>query len=301
MPILVLLVIAACAGLLAAAGASRYPERPPGSSTAVTELAERVGDRRGWLAARRDPEAATGLALTLGLLVVGVAGVLIGLLAALVRSNEELHDLDSGVGRWADRYRSPRMTTWLDVITSFGDATVIVPVALIVVVLAYRRAPSRWIVPFLALVPLGDVLVTTAIKDLVDRARPTLNPIAATLGPSFPSGHSSTAASFYAACALLLARGRGRTARTALVGTAVGIAVAVASSRVLLDVHWLSDVIAGLALGWAWFSICAIAFGGRLLRFGAPAEAAAPPDVAGRPAASGGAERAPSPRGRPSG
>ena len=37
----------------------------------------------------------------------------------------------------------------------------------------------------------------------------------------------------------------------------------------LLGVHWLSDVIAGLALGWAWFAVCAIAFGGRLLRFGA--------------------------------
>jgi undecaprenyl-diphosphatase len=41
---------------------------------------------------------------------------------------------------------------------------------------------------------------------------------------------------------------------------------------VLLDVHWLSDVIAGLTLGWAWFCVCSIAFGGRLLRFGAAAE-----------------------------
>ena len=42
--------------------------------------------------------------------------------------------------------------------------------------------------------------------------------------------------------------------RALLAGGAVGIAVAVAASRVLLDDHWLSDVIAGLALGWAWFS-----------------------------------------------
>jgi membrane-associated phospholipid phosphatase len=48
--------------------------------------------------------------------------------------------------------------------------------------------------------------------------------------------------------------------------------VAVAASRVLLAVHWTSDVVAGLALGWAWFALCAVAFGGRLLRFGATAE-----------------------------
>jgi hypothetical protein len=34
-------------------------------------------------------------------------------------------------------------------------------------------------------------------------------------------------------------------------------------------------VIAGLSLGWAWFAVCAIAFGGRILRFGATAETAA--------------------------
>jgi len=42
----------------------------------------------------------------------------------------------------------------------------------------------------------------------------------------------------------------------------------------MLGVHWLSDAIAGLAFGWAWFAVCAVAFGGRLVSFGAPVEAA---------------------------
>ncbi|HTI33975.1 MAG TPA: phosphatase PAP2 family protein, partial [Miltoncostaea sp.] len=121
-------------------------------------------------------------------------------------------------------------------------------------------------------VVVGDKLLTTGVKDLADRARPTLEPVAKTLGPSFPSGHSSTAAAFFAAAALVLGLGRSPRARAVLAGVAVGLAVAVAASRVLLAVHWLTDVVAGLALGWAWFAICAVAFGGRLLRFGATAE-----------------------------
>jgi undecaprenyl-diphosphatase len=60
-----------------------------------------------------------------------------------------------------------------------------------------------------------------------------------------------------------------------LVATAVGLAVAVAASRVLLDLHWLSDVVGGLALGWGWFALCAVVFGGRLLRPTAAADTAA--------------------------
>jgi undecaprenyl-diphosphatase len=72
----------------------------------------------------------------------------------------------------------------------------------------------------------------------------------------------------------LATRGRNRHARTLIVGACTAAAASIAATRVLLGVHWLSDVLAGLAIGSAWFCACAIAFGGRLLRFGAPAEEA---------------------------
>jgi undecaprenyl-diphosphatase len=89
-------------------------------------------------------------------------------------------------------------------------------------------------------------------------------------GPSFPSGHAATSAAMFAAYALVLSRLRAPHARALLAGLGAGIAAAVASSRVLLGVHWLTDVMAGLAVGWAWFALCSAAFGGRFLRFGQP-------------------------------
>ena len=55
---------------------------------------------------------------------------------------------------------------------------------------------------------LGEILVVNTVKELLDRVRPEFNPIAETLGPSFPSGHSGLAAAFYAGAALVLARKR---------------------------------------------------------------------------------------------
>ena len=88
-----------------------------------------------------------------------------------------------------------------------------------------------------------------------------------------PFGHTPAWA-FYACAVLLLGCRRSRATRAVLTGAAVGVAVAVASSRVLLDVHWVTDVIAGLVLGWAWFAICGIAFGGRIVDFGVGARVA---------------------------
>lgn len=213
-----------------------------------------------------------------------------------MRSHQDLAGIDSSVANWGDRHATGASTDGLKLVTDLGETWTAVIVGGAIALAEIGRTRSRWIVPFLLTVVVGDKLLTETIKHLVDRVRPDLNPVAATLGPSFPSGHSSTAAAFWAAAALVVGRWCGPRLRAVLVGLAVGIAVGVAASRVLLDVHWLTDVIAGLALGWAWFAACAVAFGGRVLRFGAAAQTAAR-------AATGGSDRAsPGPRRpRPSG
>jgi undecaprenyl-diphosphatase len=226
------------------------------------------------LGRRLNPESATGLALSLALLFVVIAGVVLGLLAFLVRTNTRLNGIDRSVAKWGDRNASAVSTHALNGVTQLGSIYVVIGLCVVLGLVELHRTGGRWIVPFIVLVVAGKEAASMVIKDVVERARPTFNPAAATLGPSFPSGHTTTAAAFYAAAALLLGRRHRRAARAAITGGAVAIAVAVAASRVFLDVHWLTDVIGGLALGWAWFAICGIAFGGRLLRFGAGAEVA---------------------------
>jgi undecaprenyl-diphosphatase len=270
------------AGLGAAAAVLRWPSFDPASSApgrrAARTLEGGFQEETGWrrfIAARTNPAAATGLALSVALAVAMVGGFTVGVLAYLVRSNPDVVQADAGVSRWAASHAAQWSNDVLKVLTQFGGTELVVGLAVMVAIVEYRRRPSRWIVPFLAVVLVGQSVLTNSIKALLDRARPELSPAAHFLGPSFPSGHTATAAAFFAAAALLVGRARGRRAHAVLAGVAVAAAVAVACTRVLLDVHWLTDVVAGLALGWAWFAICSLAFGGRLLILGAPIEAAA--------------------------
>ena len=282
MPVLLLLALALTVGLTAGLTTWRYPRiaktaAAPASGTA-RKVGEAVGRHRSLrtvMHARLDPAVATGLALTLALVFAIGGGLLLGVLAYLVRANSHLVGIDNSVAKWGNRHASAMSMHVLNGITQLGGIYAIIVLCVVLAVAETIRERSVWVAPFIVAVMGGEEILTATVKHLADRVRPTFNPAAATLGPSFPSGHSATAAAFYAIAALLLGRWRGRPTRAVLTGLAAGIAVAVAASRVLLDVHWLSDVIAGLALGWAWFAVCAMAFGGRILRFGAAAETAA--------------------------
>ncbi len=284
MPFFVLLLIALAAGLLIVYASLRYPTpvvtSPAGQAQTTAEhVVEVEMERHPWLLrlvrGRLDPATATGLVLTLALGLVIVGGILVGALAYLMRSSDRLVDSDRAVGEWGVDHATSWSTEALELVTELGSSTYVIPAMILVALVEYRRVPNRWMPVFLATVVLGEILVVNTVKELLDRVRPEFNPIAETLGPSFPSGHSGLAAAFYAGAALVLARRRSPRTRALLAGGAVAIAVGVACSRVLLGVHWTSDVLAGLALGWAWFGICAIAFGGRFLVLGAPIEHAA--------------------------
>lgn len=104
----------------------------------------------------------------------------------------------------------------------------------------------------------GGGLLVTAIKLAVHRARPeVVAHLVAVSSPSFPSGHAADSAYVYGTLALIAARASRRDAeRRYLAAACVALVVAIGVSRVVLGVHWPSDVLAGWAIGAGWALLC---------------------------------------------
>lgn len=152
-----------------------------------------------------------------------------------------------------DSLGSRRVTEAVRDVTALGGIllTSMATLAAIVALLFLRL--RREAVLFAATVALGWLL-NNLMKAAVGRARPDIVPhLTEVGGMSFPSGHSFASAMVYIGMALAFASlSRRHAVRYTLVGAAMALSAAIAWSRVLLGVHYPSDVIAGWLGGTAW-------------------------------------------------
>jgi undecaprenyl-diphosphatase len=272
--ILAVLVVALSVGFATTFVLRHWPQVDPASPSvathAVTETVEHHPKLRAFVRRRTDAATATGLLLTV-LLGVAAAGILgAGALLVMIKTNSGFARWDQSAGQWGADHATEGAARLLRDLSLVGGTSGVIVLVLVVTVVQTIRTRRREILPFLATVFLGITLLVNVTKWIVDRPRPDIRRLTGFSSSSFPSGHAATAAATLAAVALVIGLRCSPRTKAILSGAAAGLAAAVASTRVLLGVHWLTDVMAGLALGWAWFCLCSIAFGGRLLRFGAP-------------------------------
>jgi undecaprenyl-diphosphatase len=188
------------------------------------------------------------------LLIAGLAGFLA---LAVLYDQEPLGSVDADVAEWVAS-DLPGWVEWLARpfswlggwigLTALGIAAT--------VLLVHERA---WLdLAFFAAAYLGSQLVVALLKEWFDRPRPDVgSAVPLPESASFPSGHATAGVASLGALAVLAAeRLPSHRARAWLWGIVVALGVAVGLSRVALNVHYVTDVLAGWCLGLAWLAAC---------------------------------------------
>jgi undecaprenyl-diphosphatase len=177
---------------------------------------------------------------------------LLALAAMVAKVTEDVTTRESGASDtrllwFVHEHVPPALSGFFAIATRTGSAAFLLAATCVVaagLLIARHRAQAF----LLAASMLTAPLLTYTLKTLVSRSRPSLWDAPTYWGSSFPSGHTLAAASFATAAALCVAQIRPRYAVPALVlallwGSLVGL------SRLVLGVHWPSDVLAAWCLG----------------------------------------------------
>jgi membrane-associated phospholipid phosphatase len=214
-----------------------------------------------WRRARRRRLAATGKDGYLALRP-GAAAILLALLAALlgvlswaVWAQTALVGFDAALAQGLHDQLSPGTQQFAALVTRLGDPWLLMLASGVIALMLALRRRWRLFVPW-CMALLGTAGSDQAIKYLVQRPRPLGDHgFVAETGFSFPSEHAAGAMAFFGLLAYLLLRQLPPQRHRDAVAAAVTLVTIIGCSRVLLQVHYLSDVLAGYALGACWLVV----------------------------------------------
>lgn len=169
---------------------------------------------------------------------------------------EEITRFDLALDQSLRQAVAPAVLRAFALLTHAGDgevrAAICVLVAAWLLFQGRRLSCAAWITAV-----AGGGILNRALKAVFVRERPLYeHDLVTALGWSFPSGHASGALVLYGMLTYLSVRGQRLTAALPIVVAALVLIVAVGFSRVFLQVHYFSDVIAGFASGSVWLIVC---------------------------------------------
>jgi len=206
--------------------------------------------------------ASDAVFLVRALLVVAAVWVFIAV-AGEVREGETREIDEMVVRAFRDREDPSRLAgpVWLEGVardlTALGSSAVLTLfTSAVAVFLAVRR--QRHALALVLVAALGGLLLADGLKAVFQRPRPDLVPhLARVYTSSFPSGHAVSSAVVYLTLGALLSQlVQERKLKAYFLGVACFLTFVVGLSRVVLGVHYPSDVLAGWSAGLAWALLC---------------------------------------------
>lgn len=179
---------------------------------------------------------------------------LLGWLSQEVLERESF-SFDTTILWWLHRHSNATIDAVMTHITTLGNPEFVVP--LVVISLGLLIWSRRfWTAQILCLTCLGALILNQGLKLVFAKPRPQLwTPLVVEHSYSFPSGHALGSAVLYGFLAVLLARQYPRH-RIAIYAIVLTIVMAIGLSRLILGVHYPTDIIAGYAVGILWLITC---------------------------------------------
>ena len=210
-----------------------------------------------WLCARLSPGSYLGLQLTVGVVATIGAAWLFGGIAEDVVHRDSPIQVDAIVAQWLQDHSVAGLTVAMLAVSRAHEWLPVLSVTALLCLYFWRVGRREWLQVAVLTVPLG-MLLNWGLKLVFRRPRPTVGDyVQALQSYSFPSGHTVAATLLYGLLAVyLVSIARTWNRRVAVVAVAVGCVWLVAFSRLYLGVHYLSDVLAAMALGLFWVALC---------------------------------------------
>jgi membrane-associated phospholipid phosphatase len=165
--------------------------------------------------------------------------------------------LDGWMATALARRADPGLTAFMAAVSAWHAPLAIVALtALAGAVLLWRRDVAGALI--LAVTVLGGATLNHLLKHGIQRPRPGVDPMLGALTDySFPSGHVTNSTLLYGAlAALVVSRAPRPCARWAAVCCAIALVLLVSLSRLVLEAHRLSDVLASVPVGLGWLALC---------------------------------------------
>jgi membrane-associated phospholipid phosphatase len=196
---------------------------------------------------------AVGLRLVVSVLIALLALWLFGEIADNVIDHDELTRFDAGVMSALAPLRTPAGLAVAQAVSFCARVPAMTAVALLVAATVHRRNWRAVLVGW-TLVIGGGQLVEGVLKQSYQRVRPPgAGQFIGDASYSYPSGHSMAAMIGFGLLAyLLVIRVRRPAARVAIAIAAAAMILAVGVSRLVLGVHYFTDVVGGYAAGAVW-------------------------------------------------
>lgn len=237
-------------------------------------LRRRFPGQIAWVRARLDPAGPRGFGLTFSVALAALAAWTFGGLTQDVVGHDEMFLVDPGVASWFVAHRAHWLNEAVRVVTWLGSAAVVVPLAALLGGWFLLRRRDWRPLAMLGSALGGAIGTYVVVKQVIGRSRPAVSSwLGHFTGSSFPSGHATQVAACFAMAALVLSSEASTRRRVVLWSGAATIAAVVGLSRLYLGAHWLSDVMAGWALGALW--VCIVA----AVRLGAEGTGRVPGDL----------------------